>query len=365
MFEKINKNSTLSGKIRSVNEDFKVDEIQQFEPSGKGEHVWLKIQKNGENTDWVAKNLAQIAEVHRREVSFAGMKDRNAITTQWFSIQMPGREAPDWQQALNNKNLQSVQVLEEHRHDRKLKRGALKGNQFKLIIREFQGSETELEESIKRIKEQGVPNYYGAQRFGHSGHNVSKAEQWFSGEFKIKDRNKRSIYLSAARSWIFNHVLSARVKDGSWNQFIDGDVYILNGSNSSFSLAKIREEGDKQSQIDEAQSDDVAQSDETQREKTIQRLQTHDIHPSGVLWGRGRLASQYKIEELESEIAHIFKVLSDGLEVNGLKQERRSLRLSVNNIECDLLDSHTFVLSFSLPQGTYATTVLSELGEFE
>jgi len=341
-FQKINAASNLSGKIRSKNEDFQVDEIQQFTPSGEGEHVWLKIRKSGENTDWVAKSLAQIAEVPRRDVSYAGMKDRNAITTQWFSVQMPGREAPDWQAGLENQELQSVQILEEHRHDRKLKRGALKGNQFKLTLREFKGSETELAETIHRIKEQGVPNYYGAQRFGHGGFNVNKAEQWFSGEFKVKDRNKRSIYLSAARSWIFNHILSARVVDGSWNQAVAGDVYMLNGSNSCFNQ-----------EHDEALDDEI-----------IQRVIAHDINPSGSLWGRGRLSSQHTILELEENIASKFKILSEGLEVNGLKQERRSLRLSLKNIEYQMLDSETVVLEFSLPQGTYATTVLAEIGNF-
>ena len=337
-FHKVNNNSQLSGHIRKHNEDFQVDEIQQFTPSGVGEHVWLKIQKTGENTDWVAKHLSQIANVPRRDVSFAGMKDRNAVTTQWFSVQMPGREAPDWQQGLQEKGLVSVEVRAEHRHDRKLKRGALKGNQFKLTIRDFQGAESELAEAINRIKEQGVPNYYGVQRFGHNGLNIEKAQKWFAGDFKLKDRNLRSIYLSAARSWIFNHILSARVSEGSWNQALDGDVFILEGSNSSFS-----------------QPVDV---------EITQRLNSFDIHPSGALWGRGRLATQHTVAEFEEKIANKFKLLCDGLEVNGLKQERRALRLPVRDLNYEMIDAETIVLAFSLPQGAYATSVLSEIGEF-
>jgi len=337
-FQKVNADSNLSGRIRSHNSDFQVDETQQFTPSGTGEHVWLKVKKSGENTDWVAKAFAQIADVPRKDVSYAGMKDRNAITTQWFSVQMPGCEAPDWQVELSNKDLNSVEVLEEYRHDRKLKRGALKGNRFKLVLRDFHGSENELSESIQRIKEQGVPNYYGAQRFGHNGFNINKAEQWFAGECKVKDRNKRSIYLSAARSWIFNHILSARVTDGSWNRAMQGDVFMLNGSNSSFAQ-EINDE-------------------------ITQRIDSHDIHPSGPLWGRGHLASQHSIQEFEEKITSTFNVLCDGLERNGLKQERRALRLSVKDIEYQMLDSEAVELSFSLPQGTYATSVLAEIGEF-
>lgn len=352
-FQKINDESQLSGRIRSRNEDFQVDEIQQFTPSGEGEHVWLKIKKTGENTDWVAKSLAQIAEVPRRDVSFAGMKDRNAITTQWFSVQMPGRDAPKWQVELDAKHKGTIQVLEEHRHDRKLKRGALKGNKFKLTLREFNGTEEELAASINLITEQGVPNYFGAQRFGHGGLNVEKAQKWFAGEFKVKDRNMRGIYLSAARSWIFNHILSTRVADGSWNQAIEGDVYILNGSNSSFSqsFGSPENKGDDNENLD-------AKNDITQR------LNAGDIHVSGALWGRGRLATQQAIADIEEKISNEFKSLCVGLEVNGLKQERRSLRLIVPDLEYQMLDAKTVMLKFTLPAGSFATTVLEELGDF-
>ncbi len=374
-FTKVNENSTLSGRIRSKASDFQVDEIQQFSPSGVGEHVWLHIKKTGENTDWVGGLLAKVAGVPRREVSYAGLKDRNAVTTQWFSVQMPGREAPDWQAALP----ESVEVLAEKRHDKKLRRGALIGNTFTLILRHFKGDESELEETIERIKRQGVPNYFGAQRFGHNNFNIERAEKWFAGEFKIKDRAKRSMYLSAARSWLFNHILSARVDAGNWNQAIEGDVFMLNGSKSCFY---------------EALNDDI-----------IQRVAEHDLHPTAALWGRGRLASQGEMLALESKIADNFNSLCKGLEKNGLKQERRAMRLSVEDLHYSFMDSlcdddiqldevrteschepvanldHTEInkhqaivtdtpnravrLSFMLPAGCYATSVLSEIGSFE
>lgn len=333
-FLKVNANSQLRGVIREQAEDFQVDEIQQFKASGIGEHVWLHIKKTGENTDWVARELAKIAQVPRRDVSYAGMKDRNAVTTQWFSVQMPGRDAPDWQSNLAD----SVQVLAEKRHDRKLRRGALVGNQFTLLIRDFKGEEAELRETIARIQSDGVPNYFGEQRFGHKASNVAKAEQWFSEGYRIKDRNKRSIYLSAARSWIFNHILSARIKKENWNQAIEGDVFMLDGSKSCFN--------------------------ETVDEIIEERVLRQDIHPTGALWGRGRLATQESMAEIENEQAKQFSILCEGLEKQGLKQERRSLRLPVNDIEFESLQADLLQLTFSLPAGTYATSVLAEIGRF-
>ncbi len=333
-FQKANPNSTLTGTIRSTPEDFQVDEVQQFTPSGKGEHVWLHIQKTGENTDWVGGLLAKIADVPRKDVSYAGMKDRHAVTTQWFSVQMPGREAPDWKAQLPD----SIVLLDEQRHDRKLKRGALKGNAFKLVIREFTGDEAELKDAVDRITEQGVPNYFGEQRFGHDGLNIRKAEQWFKGEFKVKSRPKRSIYLSAARSWIFNYILSERVKNGTWNKAVQGDVFMLDGSKSCFN-----------DEIDE----DI-----------IQRVQDQKLHPTGALWGRGDIGSKNEIAEFENKVASNFKILCEGLEKYGLKQERKALRLCVKDLEYSL-DDNALRLSFSLPAGAYATTVLNEVGDFK
>ncbi|HIP80792.1 MAG TPA: tRNA pseudouridine(13) synthase TruD [Leucothrix mucor] len=340
VFSKINSVSHLSGSIRTFPKDFQVDEIPVFEPSGQGEHVFLHIKKTGENTDWVAGQLAKIAGVTRRDVSYAGMKDRNAVTTQWFSVWMPGREGPDWQDLSD-----SVEIIEESRHDRKLKRGTLKGNHFKLTIRNFVGDEEELKASVNRIVEQGVPNYFGEQRFGRTsadqdvGYNVLSAEQWFKGEFKVKNRQKRSIYLSAARSWIFNHLLSERVKEGTWNQAVQGDVFMLEGTKSIFT---------------EAVNDEI-----------ISRVIKQEIHPTGVLWGKGNLLSQDGIAELESSIANRFETLCNGLEKHDLKQERRALRLRVSDMRYTVEQQDVVCLNFSLPLGTYATTVLAEIGDFQ
>ncbi len=341
-FKQVNINNGLSGVIRSQPSDFQVDELQVFKPSGQGEHVWLHIQKISQNTDWVAGQLAKIAEVSRRDVSFAGMKDRHAVTTQWFSVQMPGRNAPDWQAQLPD----GILLLNEKRHDRKLKRGTLEGNQFKLLIRDFKGSEDELKDAVKRITEQGIPNYFGEQRFGfyqadkNAYTNILKAEQWFKSEIKVKSKQQRSIYLSAARSWIFNHILSERVEAGTWNQAIQGDVYMLDGTKSCF-------------------FEDLDDS-------IVERVQLLQLHPTGALWGRGNLRSNATVKESEQAQSQRFTTLSKGLENKGLKQERKALRLVVKDLNYSWLeDKKSVSLSFSLPAGAFATSVLAELGEFK
>ncbi len=341
-FRQLNDCSQLSGIVRSQPSDFQVDEIQVFKPSGQGEHVWLLIKKTSQNTDWVAGLLAKIAEVPRRDVSFAGMKDRHAVTTQWFSVQMPGREAPNWQAQLPDE----IEVLDEKRHDRKLKRGTLEGNQFKLLIRNFVGTENELKTAIKSIKEQGIPNYFGEQRFGFyqadkkAYSNVLKAEQWFKGDIKVKSKQQRSIYLSAARSWIFNHILSDRVEAGTWNQALQGDVFMLEGSKSCFF-----------EELDDA---------------IIERVQQLQLHPTGALWGRGKLRSSETVKDKEQKQFKAFSTLCEGLENKGLKQERKALRLVVKGLSYRWLEDQKAVsLSFSLPAGAFATSVLAELGEFK
>lgn len=322
--------SLAIGTIRQHPADFKVDEIPAFEPEGSGEHVFLLIEKTGENTDWVAGQLAKIAGVPRKDVSYAGLKDRHAITTQWFSIQLPGKDAPNWQQHLP----ETVKIIEQSRHQRKLRRGTLKGNRFSIIVRDLEGDLASIEAICQQIKVNGVPNYYGEQRFGHDNANINSATKWFNGEFKPKSRNKRSIYLSAARSWIFNQILSERVQNQMWNKKIPGDVFILDGSQSCF-----KDDGD---------------------ENLNSRVESFDIHPSGALWGKGDLMSADAVNVLEQGIAQRNQQLTSGLIKHGLKQERRSLRLPVNDFSYEF-DKDGLTLSFILSPGTYATSVLREI----
>ncbi len=322
----------VSGTIRAVPEDFQVDEDLGFEPDGAGEHVFLNIRKRNANTDWVARQIARAAGVRPTAVSYAGMKDRNAVTTQWFSLQLPGRDMPDWT-PLRSDNLQ---VLNAVRNSRKLRRGALRGNRFTLVIRELSGVPAELGSRLQRIVAQGVPNYFGGQRFGHDAGNLDKAEAMFKGTLKVRDRHIRGLYLSAARSHLFNQVLSRRVTDGTWNQVLLGEALMLNGSRSVF----------------------VADTVDAMIE---QRLAAFDLHPTGPLWGCGTSMAREQALAVEQGTLADYATFRTGLEHAGLSQERRALRLRVADLSWEFPAAETLRLSFSLPAGAYATSVLKEL----
>lgn len=324
--------AVLRARIRTTAEDFQVDEIDGFAPSGAGEHLLLRLRKRGMNTGFVAKRLSQWAKVPEMAIGYAGMKDRHALTTQRFSVHLPKKVAPDIA-ALNDADLQ---VLESDWHSRKLPRGALAGNRFTLVLREVQGERDAIEQRFRTIAAQGVPNYFGEQRFGREGGNVEQARRMFAGA--RVGREQRSILLSAARSELFNRILAERVRRGDWNQAVEGDVWMLDGTHSIFGPAEV---------------DD----------SILARMAEGDIHPTGALWGEGAPRSQGDFATLESAIADAEPALVDGLCKAGLKQERRSLRLRASEMSWAWMEPATLRLSFTLPAGSYATTVLHAVGD--
>ena len=320
------------GKIRSIPEDFIVKENLAFEPSGAGEHAFLQIEKTGENTDYVARQLARFANVRQRDVSFAGLKDRNAVTTQWFSVWLPGKADPDWTQFETN----SMKVLQSVRHARKLKRGVLSGNSFKLIIRDWQGDQDKTIRQLEAIKANGIANYYGAQRFGNEGQNVNKALAMFQGA--KAGREQRSLYLSAARSYLFNQILAYRVTRKMWNQPVAGDTYMFDLSHSCF-----------KSQLPDAE--------------IIRRLDAKEIHPTGALWGRGEAGVTADTLSIEQGIIDAYPELAQGLIASEVDKDRRALRVNVQDLDWQFVDDATLALAFTLPAGSYATSVLREIIE--
>lgn len=321
------------GCLKAQNSDFRVDEIMPVTPSGQGEHLWLKIEKDGSNTDWVAQQLARWAGVKPMAVSYAGMKDRHAITTQWFSVHLPGMDDPD----LDGLQNEEFRVLESVRHDRKLKLGTLSGNRFHIRITGLQADPAELEQRLERVRDNGVPNYFGEQRFGRHMSNLEMAEKMFRGELKKIRKPQRGLYLSAARSWIFNRVLSQRIEQQGWLTTMPGEVYMLNGKSACF-------------------VDDDPELNE-------QRMLDREINLTGPLWGEGQSMASADLEEFEREIAGETSQLAKGLEDARMKQERRSLRLLADNMSWQVAEGE-LTIEFELPAGAFATMLLRECVNF-
>jgi tRNA pseudouridine13 synthase len=318
------------GVLRSLPEDFNVSENLAFEPSGMGEHAFLLIQKTGENTEFVARQLARFADVRQRDIGFAGLKDRHAVTTQWFSVWLPGKADPDWTQFETD----AIKVVRCLRHARKLKRGVLSGNSFKLVIRNWQGDQEKIIQQLDLIKANGIANYYGEQRFGHAGQNVNKALALFQG---LKTgREQRSLYLSAARSYLFNEILAYRVNAKSWNQALTGDTYQFDLAHSCF----------KSTQPDA---------------EIMRRLEAKEIHPTAVLWGKGEVDVTDDALQVEQYIIENNPELALGLISGGLERNRRALRVNVPDLAWEFVDDTALSLSFTLPAGSYATALIREI----
>ncbi|MDG6774460.1 tRNA pseudouridine(13) synthase TruD [Thiomicrorhabdus sp. ZW0627] len=323
-------------------EDFVVEEQIAYELSGEGEHLWCWVEKRGENTDWVLQQLAKWAGVSPARIGVAGQKDRHAVTRQWFSIQLPGQADPNPEDL----GLENVKILKMVRHQRKLQTGGLSGNRFELVLRQLQAQPDELQTRLLQIQQFGVPNYFGEQRFGFKGNNLCKATDFLQGKMKRVKRNQKSLYISAARSWLFNLVLSERVSQENWNRFKVGDVLQLEGSSRWFV-----EDG----------SEDLAE-----------RVESGDLHPTGPLVGRGELPSQESVRTLEESIVQPYDIWLQGLEQLGLKQDRRSLRVLPKDFEWQWLKGGSgeeavaaLKVSFSLPAGSYATMVLREICQIQ
>ena len=301
--------------IRTTPADFDVTEKLGWDFTGDGEHDYLWLRKTSANTEWVARQLARHADVPARDVGYSGLKDRHAVTTQWFSV--PRWHAPDWS-ALD---VEGVEVLDVQRHNRKLRRGAHKSNTFRIVLR-GDGVEQHAEALGARlalIREQGVPNYFGEQRFGHDGGNVELADAWAGG--KRLPRHKRSIAISTIRSLLFNEQLDARVRAGTWNTLLPGDKANLDGTGSVFDVAEVNDE-------------------------LRARLEAMDIHPAGVLAGEnsglGPDAWQTALGKARVE------------------EGWRSFRLVVQRLEWSA-EPDAVTVSFSLGRGTFATSVLREI----
>jgi tRNA pseudouridine13 synthase len=322
-------------QFKATPDDFRVEELLSFVPSGSGPHWLLRIEKRGANTRWVAAELARYAQAPASDIGFAGLKDRNAVTVQWFSVPVRSSTADYW----STLHTAEFRVLEVLGNSRKLKRGALTGNRFRIRLRRPAWSREQLDLKLAAVSRHGVPNYFGPQRFGREGYNLDRVQAWLQSGQAPRGRAERGFALSAARSLLFNAVLARRVDSGDWSQLAPGDLASLDGSGSHFKVDAVNDE-------------------------MRQRLAAFDIHPSGPLWGRGELQPTGLAREHEMQAAEAFKDVADLLVAQGLAQERRSLRCAVRDLVVEA-QAGTITLGFTLGRGQFATSVLREICELE
>ncbi|EJD6312119.1 tRNA pseudouridine(13) synthase TruD [Raoultella ornithinolytica] len=320
------------GILKANPEDFVVVEDLGFAPDGEGEHLLVRILKTDCNTRFVADALAKFLKIHAREVSFAGQKDKHAVTEQWLCARLPGKEMPD----LSKFQLEGCQVLEYARHKRKLRLGALKGNQFTLILREISDRD-DVERRLQAVAVQGVPNYFGAQRFGIGGSNLLGALRWAESGAPLHDRNKRSFWLSAARSGLFNQQVSIRLKKPEFNQVVDGDALQLAGRGSWF----------------------VATPEE--RAQLQERVDNRELMITAALPGSGEWGSQREALAAEQAAVAEETQLQALLVREKVEAARRAMLLYPQQMSWNWWDDVTVELRFWLPAGSFATSVVREL----
>ncbi|WP_038126215.1 tRNA pseudouridine(13) synthase TruD [Thiomicrorhabdus sp. Milos-T2] len=398
-FAYVNGQPSFQGLLKSIPQDFKVTEQIDYEFSGEGEHLWCWVEKIGQNTDWVAGMLASWAGTAKANVGFAGQKDRQAVTQQWFSIQLPGKPNPNPEDL----KVDGVKILKMVRHNRKLQRGGLAGNTFELLIRDIkpltsptetgfdnvENSKQQLEKRLQKVLEQGVPNYFGEQRFGNNANNLREGEKLLASDSRHASKkrgknyrgrsrgnhNQQSLYISALRSWMFNDLLSQRVQQQNWNKVLPGDILQLTGSDKWFAADGTEVLADLQQRVTEGY-----------------------LSPTGGLFGDGELPTKADALALESQIVQSYQAWCDALANNRVKQDRRSLVLGVPDLEWafELIEPSQSVLTdesllneiqspemqspgmqspgmqpnmttlnlrlkFTLPAGSFATMVLREI----
>lgn len=318
-----------AGRLKAEFADFIVKEELGYSLAGEGEFVAVKVRKTNANTLFVGEKLAEFAGISAKNMSYAGLKDRHAITEQWFCLHLAGKATPDFSQF----QLDDVEILEITRHNRKIRVGSLEGNHFELLLRDVVESD-ELTLRLEQLQAVGFPNYFTEQRFGRDGYNLTQAQRWAAGEIQVNDRKKRSFYLSAARSEIFNLIVSDRIAAGLVDQVLEHDIVQLAGSNSWF----------------------VAQANEL--EELNKRLDSGDILLTAALIGENSL--EQTASERERAIVAEQTLLLNLMKKARMNAARRAMLCKPENLRWQF-EPEGLRLQFFLPAGSYATGLVREL----
>lgn len=325
-----------SARLKAMPEDFVVEEVLGFAPDGQGEHLWLWVEKRGLNTEQVVQAVAAALNLPPRQVSYAGLKDRQALTRQWLSVHWPG--GGDWTQD-TSLHSDGFRVLAQSRSQRKLRQGAHAGNRFEILLRQVTAPRPQVDERLQQLALRGAPNHFGLQRFGWQQDNIARGLALLTQRQQGRRRRpgvRESLWLSAVRSALFNQVLDRRVRDGSWDQYLPGDVLQLDGRHSFFVPTG-------------TDPDDLA------------RLSAQTLHVTGPLPGAGRHVVTDAVARLEAEVLAPWSDAVAALTALDVPHQRRALRVRVGDLRWQWLSDETLQLGFVLTAGAFATGVLSSV----
>jgi len=333
----------ITARIKQTPEDFQVDEILGFEPDGEGNHWLLHIRKISRNTSEVSEFLSKSSGCSEADVGFCGLKDRQAVTTQWFSI--PIGRATDPVDPNSFTWPDGVELLECVRHGKKLRRGIHRGNRFRIVLREVEGAVSDWQRRIVALQDRGFPNYFTAQRFGRGGSNLALLRRMGeAGKRRRWNRRDRNWGLSTLRALIFNRVLSERLRCDTVSRVQAGDVLNLVGSRSRF-VAEPGELPGLQARVDQ-----------------------RDLAVTGPLWGETEPPTSGAARAFEQAAAEMVLQHYGEAGLLGLlkswraEQDRRPLMVVPEGLTSGFDErGGAITVGFNLPRGSYATAVLREL----
>ena len=332
------------GKIRICPEDFEVEEIPAYEPCGTGDHLFLWTEKRGRTTREVALEIARRLGADARDVGYAGLKDRNALTRQYFSVPASPSVLGKLLSLDNLPADAGFRVLSSARHGNKLKTGHLKGNRFRILIRDTVPDAPDRALAIlAELAAAGLPNAFGAQRFGRDGMNAARGRALVLGEKTpetarlFRDRFLRRLCISAYQSLLFNRLLARRMADGLFQRAVPGDLMKKLDTGGLF----ISEDADADTH----------------------RMETFGIAPTGPLFGHRMMCPAGDALAREEAI-----LAEEGIRLDSFRHlkgdaegARRPLRIPVTASAAPGADEGTLRLDFALPKGSFATVLLREV----
>jgi tRNA pseudouridine13 synthase len=320
----------INGLVKAQASDFRVTEELGFQPTGEGEHLFLLIEKSMMTTHELIERVAHDFSIKTRDIGYCGLKDKLAVTRQWLSLYLPGQ-----MHSLKLPSVADYNLLDHQWHNKKLRPGTHRSNHFEVVVRDVESIPETTRRQLDMIRQQGMANYFGEQRFGRQGDNVEQAVRAFNNPRRARklSRTKKSLYLSALRSFLFNRVLSRRIEQGIWTRPICGDVFMLSGSQSIFY--------------------------EPINDELLERYNHQDISSTISLHGAGNRLLQSQAREIEDAVLAEHEAIGQCLLQVKAKLQMRAARVAVVDLRVEFDKSEqSLYIEARLPRGSYFTTLL-------